>query len=245
MDKLNSQAYLILESSIYAQVGSETSIWIKSVITNSQEYSDPVKLSFNIASVPRRLGGRDRDLLFKVEDDRCVDSVCSGWQPEKWSLAEAIRVLFNLHAIYKTDHAAKILSSVYQFTELNEQTAFLKGLPLYPQTSFFVDWAKEAVRTNTRSVFAAVALFNPYPAENFSEAVWNNMVLKAVSWNYSLQDIYGMVNRDNAALAQMFNEYAREQIGAKRPVSQDLSTYIRAHADDDIELLRLASLLDQ
>lgn len=228
---LNLEAYLILESSILRQTRGKAGVWIKQVIENVAEYSDPMRLSINIASVPKQICNDNCLILYEDDVDR-AHSVCRGWQPEKWSLVEAIRILFNLVVIRKMDNMEYILSQAYQLPELNEQVAFLKGLPLYGKTEFFLNHAREAIRSNIRSLFAAVALFNPFPADNFSENEWNNMILKAISWNYPLRDIYNVAVRDNAALVVMLHEYAQEQIGAKRPVSKDLWKYVNSHLDE-------------
>lgn len=230
---LGLEAYAILESSILRQVNRETvGIWIKQVTGSMLEYSDPVKLSLNIASVPKQIRV-DRSLILNENDIKRAHSIYRGWQPEKWSLIEAVRILFNLTVIYKTDNAEKVLSHAYQLPELNEQVAFLKGMLLYGGTEFFLNCAREAVRSNIRPLFAAIALFNPFPTDNFSEDEWNNMILKAVSWNYPLRDIYSAVTRDNIALAAMLYEYAKEQMGAKRPVSDDLWKYIDAYTNEN------------
>lgn len=229
---LNSEAYSILESSVLRQTRGEADTWIKQVTENVAEYSDPLKLSFNIAFVPRKVRSNS-NLIFCENDINRIHNAYQGWQPEKWSLVEAVRILFNLIVIYKVDNAEDVLSRAYQLPELNEQVAFLKGLPLYGKTEFFLNHAREAIRSNIRSLFTAVALFNPFPADNFSEEEWNNMLLKAIFWNYSLQDIYSVTTRDNTALVTMLYEYAKEQIGAERPVSSDIWEYILTYTDEN------------
>ncbi|MXS85801.1 hypothetical protein ABO04_07755 [Nitrosomonas sp. HPC101] len=240
---LNPEAYSILESSILLQINEGAGAWIKQVTGNIFEYSDPVKLSFNIASVPKQLRV-ESNLILNEDDVSRAHNICRGWQPEKWSLIEAVRILFNLTVIHKTDNAEDILFQIYQLTELNEQAAFLKGIPLYGKTEFFLNCSREAVRSNIRPLFEAIALFNPFPADNFSENEWNNMILKAISWNYQLQDIYGVATRDNIELAAMLYEYAKEQIGSKRPVSGNLWDYFSIYASEN-ELPDLAALMKQ
>lgn len=70
------------------------------------------------------------------------------------------------------------------------------------------------------------------------------MILKAISWNYQLQDIYGVATRDNIELAAMLYEYAKEQIGSKRPVSGNLWDYFSIYASEN-ELPDLAALMKQ
>jgi hypothetical protein len=71
-------------------------------------------------------------------------------------------------------------------------------------------------------VFEAVAHRNPYPAEQLSEAAWNQMVLKALFVGSALDPIVGLDARANAALARMLLDYAHERWSARRPVSPEL-----------------------
>lgn len=237
-----SEAYFVLKACILRQVAEEVADWIKQVTENAVEYSDPRKLSIHIAIVPRRISGSNRLILSK-EDLSRVQKIYKGWQPEKWLLIEAIRILFNLSVVHGSVNTEDILLRVYRIAELSEQVAFLKGLPLYGKTDFFLSYAKEAVRSNTRPLFAAIAQFNPFPADHFSESEWNNMVLKAVSWNYPLHNIYGVDERANPSLMNMLCEYAREQRGAKRPISIDLWRCVGPYADEDA-LADLAIMLN-
>lgn len=123
---LNPEAYSILESSILLQINEGAGAWIKQVTGNIFEYSDPVKLSFNIASVPKQLRV-ESNLILNEDDVSRAHNICRGWQPEKWSLIEAVRILFNLTVIHKTDNAEDILFQIYQLTELNEQAAFKRN----------------------------------------------------------------------------------------------------------------------
>ena len=71
-------------------------------------------------------------------------------------------------------------------------------------------------------VFEAVAHANPYPAEQFSETQWNQMVLKALFVGSTLAPIQGLDERRNADLAGMLIDYAHERWAAGRPVSPEL-----------------------
>tara|TARA_R110002073_G_scaffold259484_2_gene422571 strand:- start:4226 stop:4948 length:723 start_codon:yes stop_codon:yes gene_type:complete len=186
---------------------------------------------------------KDSKLILSDQDLNKVKKIHRGWQPESWLLSESIRILFNLSAASVSDNETQIFSRAYRITELSEQIAFLKGLFLYGNSHFILNYAKDAVRSNTQSLFTAVSKFNPYPADNFSEREWNNMILKAVSWNCSLQDIYGIDQRANASLMKMLCEYAREQKGAKRRASKDLWRCVGPFSDESA-LLVLEEMLN-
>ena len=73
-----------------------------------------------------------------------------------------------------------------------------------------------------RPIFEAVAHASPYPAEHFSEAMWNQMVVKALFIGSTLAPIQGLDQRRNADLARMLVDYAHERWAAARGVSPEL-----------------------
>lgn len=100
--------------------------------------------------------------------------------------------------------------------------ALYRGLPFYPDAAAIEPQAGEGLRTNMRSVFEAIAHRNPFPCEHFSEARWNQMVLKTLFIDSVLHPIQGLDARANAALAHMLCDYAHERWAAHRPVSPEL-----------------------
>jgi hypothetical protein len=239
---LSCEAYTILKKNVLSQTTDEAASWVEQVTTQLSVCPDSKALCLGIAKVPKIIK-RDTKILLLEEDRHKRQTIHKGWQPEKWSLIETIRILFNLSVIHGSGDEEAIFLQTYKITELTEQIAFLKGLPLYGNSNFALTYAKEAVRSNIQSIFAAVSQFNPYPAVNFSESEWNNMILKAVTWNYPLLEIYGIDDRFNHSLMKMLCEYAKEQEGAKRPVSIDLWRCVGPLCDDNA-LLDLEKMLN-
>ncbi len=171
--------------------------------------------------VTRRLG--KAPLAPTADELAAAESCRPGWNPVRWSVDEAARVYLLLAAgTDDTERFAQRLDRLCSAGEIGELVAFYQGLPLYPDPPRYVLRAAEGVRSNIRAVFEAVAHRNPYPAEQFPEQAWNQMVLKALFVGTSLAPIVGLERRANPALAGMLRDYAHERWAARRPVSPEL-----------------------
>ncbi len=106
--------------------------------------------------------------------------------------------------------------------EVRELVTLYQALPLLPFPDALADRAADGLRTNVKGVFEAIAHRNPFPAEHFTDARWNQMVLKALFIGSSLQPIVGLRERMNDDLARMLRDYADERTAAGRDVPADL-----------------------
>lgn len=100
--------------------------------------------------------------------------------------------------------------------------ALCLALPLLPHPEQHRERAAEGVRSNMTAVLAAVALRNVYPAEQFDDPAWNQMVLKAAFEGLPFRTIYGLDERANPTLSRMLVDNAHERWAADRPVSPEL-----------------------
>ncbi len=123
------------------------------------------------------------------------------------------------------------IEQLFSTADVGELIAFYRGLPLYPEQSQYVARAGEGLRTNMKAVFEAVAHHNPYPAEQFDEHRWNQMVVKALFIGSPLYPIQGLEQRWNPDLARMLCDYAHERWAAGRTVSYELWRGVGPHAD--------------
>ena len=102
--------------------------------------------------------------------------------------------------------------------ELGERESLLRGLSLLPYPRRFRGLAVAACRTNAVSEFEAIACDNPFPGDYFSEAAFNQMVLKAVFLDLSVARIVGLGRRAGTELRRMALAYAAERRAAGRKV---------------------------
>ena len=218
----------LLREWLRRQLPGDAADWLESQVVASRVATDR-SLFVAISLVHRRIGKADLDLSAK--DAAAAEAARKGWRPTGWSLDQAARVFLLLAAGGTPDHFAARLEQLFATADVSELIAFYRGLPLYPDQPRYVNRAGEGVRTNMKAVFEAVAHGNPYPAEQFSESRWNQMILKALFIGSALQPIEGLERRWNPDLSRMLCDYAHERWAAGRPVSYELWRGVGVHGD--------------
>lgn len=158
-----------------------------------------------------------------------------GFSPEGWSFVRLSRVwlLTNLDSADKSDYI-KNIETLFDTAEMNELVALYSALPLllYPDQWLFR--ATDAVRSNMGFVFDAIALHNPYPEKYFSEAAWNQLVLKTIFNDKPINLIEGLHNRANANLANTLSDFAHERWAAGRSVGAQVWRLVTPFLNDSL-----------
>lgn len=146
-----------------------------------------------------------------------------GWRPGAWTIDQAARTRLLL-ALPSEDRILyrSALDRLFEDAEHGELVALYQALPLLPHPSDHRARAAEGIRSNMKTVFEAVALRNPYPAEMLDDAAWNQLVLKCLFVGSTLLFVEGLDSRANPTLAQMLSDYAHERWAAGRAVSPEL-----------------------
>ena len=163
------------------------------------------------------------ELNLTVAEQAAATALRPNWHPETWSVDEAARAAMALSVpASSADAYLTTLNKVFDTADVGESVALYQCLPVFPFADAFRARASEGTRTNMTSVFEAVAVNNPYPAEYFDENSWNQLVLKGCFVNTTLHGMLGLDQRANPALAQMLVDFAHERWAAGRTVSPDL-----------------------
>lgn len=185
------------------------------------------------SAVPRYTGKENLELT--NSDLQAADRMRRGWYPGDWSVDQAARTLLVL-ALPQEDMQKYLrsLDQIFTTADVGELVALYQSLPLLPYPEQLRKRAAEGVRSNMTSVFNAVALHNPYPADYFDNIAWNQMILKALFVGSPLYLIQGLDRRANPELARMLIDYARERLAAKRSVSPELWRAMGQFADAEI-----------
>ncbi len=135
----------------------------------------------------------------------------------RWSTVRAARVwlLTCLDASDRSTYVSHI-ETLFDTAEMQELVALYSALPFLAYPDAWLFRATEAVRSNVGDVFDALVMDNPYPARNFDESAWNQMVLKVIFSDKPIHRIVGLAERANAALARMLSDFAHERWAAGR-----------------------------
>ncbi len=171
---------------------------------------------------------------------------------KNWNLDQVVR----LAILTKLDE--KQVDLLFETAEMQEAVALTKSLPYLANPIHFLLRATDAVRSNMGPVFDAIAFDNTYPRDYFSEAAWNQLVLKCIFNDKAIHQIIGLDERANAELAMTLSDFAHERWSAGRRVPSQvwrlIPRFMNETLQSDIERLvqsenpsdvRAASLVKQ
>ncbi|MEO1066976.1 MAG: EboA domain-containing protein [Pseudomonadota bacterium] len=214
------------------QLESDQIEWLAAQADKIEKSNTSQAFDIAFGMIPRKLG--KADLILSADDLAAANDVRNGWDPSDWTVDIAARVAMLVEASEKApDEFLPRFKSIDQTADLGERLALFKGLPLYAAPENLVDCAALGLRTNIRAEFEAIAHKNPFPAENFDDNIWNNMVLKALFIGAILDPILGLDKRANAELATILRDYGHERWAAERPISPELWRCIGPFATAD------------
>jgi hypothetical protein len=160
------------------------------------------------------------------------------WGPQNWDASDGARILLLHHLLtsglntfdpphpeLKTGAVSsgnRRLLEAYKVGDEKERCAILKGLLLLDPEAKLQATAVDAGRTNSLEVFSALAVGNPYPYLYYSEAEFNQLVLKALFLELDLKHVFGLSKRLNQPLVQMCTDFAEERRAAGRSVPESI-----------------------
>ena len=166
-------------------------------------------------AMPRFVGKRPvdvpADMAFSLQRLRPGFSV-AGWPMDRLA---RLWWLLQLPADDQTTYVNTI-TQLFKAGELNELVALYSALPVLAFPDAWRFQATEGIRNNIADVQSAIMLHNPYPADQFDEAAWNQMILKAFFTDKDVTQIIGLDERKNARLSQTLADYAAERRAAGR-----------------------------
>jgi hypothetical protein len=107
-----------------------------------------------------------------------------------------------------------------------ERRAVLRSLSVLQEPERYIELAAQACRSSVQTVFEALACENPFPAAKMPDLLFNQMVLKALFTEVSLDRIVGLTSRITPELSRMAEGYASERRAAGRSVPSDIGRLV-------------------
>lgn len=140
-----------------------------------------------------------------------------------WSILDMARLyqLLQLEVISRADYVP-LIEALFLQADLGELTVLYKALPFYAYAEEWVPRCAEGIRSNIGTVLDAIMQENNYPSAHLPEAAWNQMILKAVFTGKDLTRVYGLLQRNNPALAASLLNYAEERLAAGRDIDREI-----------------------
>jgi len=218
----------LLRGWLQRQAPEQAFAWLDGQLQKLSAGGTDRDLNITLGLIPRRLG-KD-DLALESADLAAADKARAGWDPSRWSVDVAARVLTLCEAGGDDKAFAERFTRLCSMADAAEAVALYSGLPLYPVPELLNTQVGQGLRTNMRAEFEAIAHRNPYPREQFDEHRWNHMVLKALFIGSTLAPIQGLDDHANPELARILCDYAHERWAAGRPVTAELWRCVGAFA---------------
>ena len=169
--------------------------------------------------------GLDADAL------KAARAAVPGWTPSDWTCDQAARIFLLIH-LPPTGKSAQLMDQLYHTADVDEAVALQKALAVLENPEGHMARAREAVRSNIKQVFDAIALRNPYPSLRFDEVGWNQIVVKTFFVESPLREIEGLELRSNPRLSRMLVDLSEERRAAGRAFSPDLWRCVGPCADE-------------
>lgn len=163
--------------------------------------------------------------ILDLNEEDLIETVIirKGWNPSFWTVSEFIRINMLMELTFLGgEEFLNLIKNIFGTADLDERVAILKGLAILPYQNRLTEIASEGVRSNSKLLFEAIALNNPFPCDCFNESQWNQMVIKAAFIDSSVGDIFGLERRANAALSDMAIDLVHERNAAGRDINPEI-----------------------
>jgi hypothetical protein len=207
----------LLQGWLARRLPPEALAWLDGEISCQREKLNERRLGMALGLVGRRVGRAD--LALSAADLSSAQTLRGRWRPDFWGTDEAARVALMLTTwAGDAELFARRVEALCVTGELTEQVACFKGFAIFPAPARLIGPAREAVRSSIQPVFEAIACCNPYPADHFEAAAFNQMVVKCVFSGVPIQKIVGVDERRNDDLLGMLSDLVSERHAAGRVV---------------------------
>lgn len=208
----------LLTDILKASAPAEAVAWLQERIAEQEARFSKRPFYYAFSGVSRHFPKHGRIEVTPEEAAR-VRERSPGLSVDHWDVFRLARVLMLL-ALEKQEKSVflETIAALLNTADLREQAAIYSAYALLPHQDELVESAIDGLRSNIVDVFDSIALNNPFPAARFTDAAWNQMVLKAIFISRPLYRISGLETRRNADLAAAISYLAHERWAAGRRI---------------------------
>jgi len=224
----------LLTDLLNASAPPEAAAWLRDRIAEQEAHFSRRPFYYAFSGVSRHFPKRGGVAIAPGQAE-ALRAKLPGFTVENWDLYRLARVLL-LFALAKQEKSVflETIAALLNTADLREQAAIYSAYSLLPFQEDLVESATDGLRSNIVDVFDSIALNNPFPAAHFTDAAWNQMVLKALFIGRPLYRITGLDSRRNAGLAAAISYLAHERWAAGRSLPAEAWRNCAGFVDDTI-----------
>ena len=163
------------------------------------------------------------DLAPSPEARAAADALVHGWNPERWTGLEAVRVRLILARAMADDRGLPTaIEEAFRYADEGELCALYRSLQFLPGPERFAWRSGEGCRTNMMSVFEANGCDTAFPAASLDDIAWRQLCVKALFIGAPLWRVSGFDGRVDTELGRMALDLVDERRAAGRSISPEL-----------------------
>jgi hypothetical protein len=221
--------FLLLRQMLDGRLERSALKWLKASSKEIANEASSVRFSALLSLASRH--AKNKQALDPTEAERlAANKALAGWNPERWTLLESLRVALVLG---RTDLAeesgALAIEEAFAYADEGEQRALYRCLALLPEPERFVWRAGEGCRSNMLGVFEANVLDTPFASTYFDEVAFNQAAIKCVFAGAPLWRLWGLDTRLTEDLSHSALDLADERRSAGREIQGDLWLCLGEH----------------
>ena len=215
---------ILIETFLEGRLAEAPRAWLGVASDEIAGGVDDARFGQLLSVASRHLGHAARRPWDLTRDElQQAETLVPGWNPERWTLLQAARVVLILSRDDLTQPSAHTaIEAAFRFADEGELCALYRSLAHLPNPEAYFWRAAEGCRTNMVTVFEADVLDTPYPALNFDAVAFNQAVIKALFVGAPLWRLWGLDRRLSPELARMALDLCDERRSASRPVPPEL-----------------------
>jgi len=234
------KAYERIKTELTSVLTDEQGQWLDSGLTKLAGSSDLSNDLLTLSAITRRKLGQ-KFFTPELEPFQLQSDLFLSFH--NWNYADAGRALFILQTVAASaKHTQEIIKEYFQQGDEAEVAVITRLLILFDKAEELKPYAREVGRTNSMALYAALAQYNPYPAEYYTDHEFNQLVLKALFMGISIAPVSNLQKRANAELSQMCENYIKERVAADRSIPADIWLALEPYASQEGEALMISHL---